>query len=168
MTHQQQWTPVGPWSWFLSNTPYQLKLKKMATRHGQDQKDTRLAWPAYAIKLDMDMDTGGSLKEFSLAKSIITRRSKWIMAELDYNTLIYKRIHKSILYLKDKTEKRVGKRRESLFIKEWQLIKLEEMTDVLKSPFYTHYGNNQFRPESSVDAKGLGMRTITCYHSISS
>lgn len=39
-----------------------------------------------------------------------------------------------------------------------QLITLQGMLDILKSPFYTHHGNNQFRQESSVDAQTIGYK----------
>lgn len=52
-------------------------------------------------------------------------------------------------------------------MKECQLIMLEGMTDIFKSPFYTHHGNNRFRQEPPVDAKSLGIRTVRWYHSIS-
>lgn len=77
-------------------------------------------------------DKGASLKEFSLAKSGITRVSKDIKILVDYNPPSKIKIHVSIRIINKQMEK------GNLFLTtEFQPINIEQIVRVRKSPFAT-------------------------------
>lgn len=78
------------------------------------------------------------------------------MTGLNYNALIKTGLQKSTLYEKDKTYMQWA-REESLF--SYGAIPPNNVLNILKSPFYTHSGDNPGKNHQQVLKKALGIRT---------